>query len=236
MVKVRDNAQILDVGCGDGRTTLALYKKNKTAHVDAFDADEGQIDFAQVLLRKKHLTKQEINFFCQDANDFLARNKYDIVFSNLAMQWIGGEFYRQIFECLVPGGMMYVYQICKGTYWLLHGSIIPKAIKTAGLSEFYEGWHSPMYLPSKKELESHLDAIGFADVSVKMTVDKDTGAVWGGKDKLIDAFAIASLPVYYPPIPKDKWKLLEQTFKRVAKQTNPEFVAYDLWIKAMKPF
>jgi hypothetical protein len=29
---------------------------------------------------------------------------------------------------------------------------------------------------------------------------------------------------------------LEQTFKRVAKQTNPEFVAYDLWIKAMKPF
>jgi len=78
--EIQGNENILEIGCGDGRNSINIYKKHNNVLIDAFDFSSGMINLA------KRNSKQEgiknINFFTFDINDLnMIEKSYDLVIS-----------------------------------------------------------------------------------------------------------------------------------------------------------
>lgn len=71
------NAQVLDVGCGEGRNSVFMAKLGN--QVDAFDISENGIEKAKMISRQMGV---QVNYFCCDLEDFLFEKKYDVILSH----------------------------------------------------------------------------------------------------------------------------------------------------------
>lgn len=71
------NAQVLDVGCGEGRNSIFMAKLGNK--VDAFDISENGIEKAKKISRQMGV---QINFFCCDLEKFLFEKEYDVILSH----------------------------------------------------------------------------------------------------------------------------------------------------------
>ena len=72
-----ENAQVLDVGCGEGRNSIFMAKLGNK--VDAFDISENGIEKAKKIARQ---TGVQINYFCCDLEKFVFEKEYDVVLSH----------------------------------------------------------------------------------------------------------------------------------------------------------
>ncbi len=96
---------ILDVGCGTGYCTTILDKKFSKAKLTGIDIAPGMIEFA--IKQKKFFSK--IDYQVADVEELpFDNNQYDLVFSNLTIQWL--ENHQQVFSelnrVLKPGGLL----------------------------------------------------------------------------------------------------------------------------------
>ncbi len=74
-------ANILDVGCGPGNSTSVLTERYPKAKVTGIDSSKEMIEQA-----KKNYPGG--NWICADAQTYDYKSKYDIIYSNAALQWI----------------------------------------------------------------------------------------------------------------------------------------------------
>lgn len=96
--------RILDVGCGPGNSSNELKKRWPTSEILGLDSSSSMVE-------KASKDYPGINFILADATnsiDFLG--KFDLVFSNAAIQWMPGisEILPKFFELLNPKGVMAV--------------------------------------------------------------------------------------------------------------------------------
>jgi trans-aconitate 2-methyltransferase len=80
-IKMDNPKSIIDIGCGPGNSTQALYQRWPTAEIVGLDHSEEMIRKA-----KEDYPKQK--WVLADASRFQSDRKYDLVFSNAALQWI----------------------------------------------------------------------------------------------------------------------------------------------------
>ncbi len=71
------NAQVLDVGCGEGRNSIFMAKLGNT--VDAFDVSENGIAKAKEIARQMGV---QVNFFVCDLGKFAFEKEYDVILSH----------------------------------------------------------------------------------------------------------------------------------------------------------
>ncbi len=206
-----DNDLVLDVGCGNGKTTLQLFFKNPTIKIDAFDFSESQIEVAQSKISGNMLAEKNVNFFTQDATDINEFEKYDLIFSNAALHWVldHERTYRNIFRALKPGGRIAIHQGGKDSYKELH-DIARETIEDLGYDKYFEdfkNWKFPIYYPTKEDMDKKLKDLGFNNISVKYE-KKIINEV-----KLVKAFANASLLPYLEKcrLPKER-EILKKEF------------------------
>lgn len=101
---------VLDAGCGTGFCSRALKKKYKKANITGIDIAPGMIEQAKQsdgLFRKMGFNK--IEYQCADINKLpFANNYFDLVFSNLAVQWIMEPklAFLELNRVLKPGGII----------------------------------------------------------------------------------------------------------------------------------
>ena len=77
-------SRVLDLGCGPGRGSRALTRRYRKARVTSLDLAPGML--RQARGRKRWLARQR--FVCGDADALpLADDSFDLVFSNLTLQW-----------------------------------------------------------------------------------------------------------------------------------------------------
>ncbi len=107
--------RVLDAGCGTGFCTRALKKKYKKAKIIGVDIAPGMIDLANKengLFSKLGFSKVESNkieYHCADINKLpFDNNHFDLVFSNLAVQWIMEPklAFLELNRVLKPGGIL----------------------------------------------------------------------------------------------------------------------------------
>lgn len=72
--------RVLDAGCGTGKTTARLADNIRHDYLHA-------IDHSEALLAKARLLTSAIHWELGDFNEIHASQKYDLVFSNLALHW-----------------------------------------------------------------------------------------------------------------------------------------------------
>jgi trans-aconitate 2-methyltransferase len=72
---------IVDVGCGPGNSTQVLRRRWP-------ESDILGLDFSETMIAKARLDYPKQRWMVGDAAKFDAKGKYDLVFSNAALQWI----------------------------------------------------------------------------------------------------------------------------------------------------
>ena len=106
---ISKDSNILDLGCGAGRTTINMYKQGYK-NIEGLDISDKFIDFAKSYCKANNL---DINFILGDATklDFAKDNSYDaVIFSYNGMQCIPGKKNRdnvikEVYRVLKSGGL-----------------------------------------------------------------------------------------------------------------------------------
>lgn len=96
--------RIIDIGCGPGNSTIALKNKFPDADITGIDNSSNMIEAA----KKAH---PEIAFKIIDINnDLCSLGKFDIVFSNAVLQWLGNHdiLILRLFDLLNTNGVLAV--------------------------------------------------------------------------------------------------------------------------------
>jgi len=112
----KDNPQrIVDIGCGPGNSTNVLKARWKQAEIIGLDNSEAMINEA----KSKY---PDMQWLCTDASDDLTGlGKFDIVFSNAAIQWMLNQekLLPKLFEMLNKSGILAIQVPCT-KYMLIH--------------------------------------------------------------------------------------------------------------------
>ncbi len=221
---------VLDVGCGNGKTTFELLRRDPSMKIDAFDISRTQIEVARKNCSDMGLSGK-INYFVMDALELMENDKYDLVFSNATLHWITSsrKMYTLMYNALKWGGRLAVHQGGSGSYSGLHG-IVRQAYTNLGYGKYFKNWTFPVFYPTKNEMEKLLADIGFKNIDVR-SIETDGSEL----DHLIENFEKASL-VFYKPMLKDEdeYKSLVEEYYRLCSTETVDTSTHRLYIFADK--
>ena len=229
--------RLLDVGCGNGRTTIEMWEKNPNMLVSAIDISAGQIKKAyehydSYIASLPDKPRGRIDFRVEDVDQLSKRERYDMVFSNSALHWSKRpkRTYTQLFRALKAGGRLAVHQGGKGTYRGLHDAAW-RAVENLGFQDQYpDGWAFPAFYPTVDEMRKMLDGIGFIDIDIEQVEDDASQS-----PTLVDDFAVASLIFYRTESMRDnEYNALEREYKRLCS-SGVDGYTNRLYIHAVKP-
>jgi ubiquinone/menaquinone biosynthesis C-methylase UbiE len=105
LLNIDKNASILDVGCGDGKITAFLAKKVPDGNVTGVDLSSEMIVFAK---NKYEVNNSNIRFLLQNAENLYFLEKFDLIFSSFALQWVAdkNKFFSTAYELLKNEGLL----------------------------------------------------------------------------------------------------------------------------------
>ena len=221
---------VLDVGCGNGKTTFELLKRNPAMRIDAFDISETQIEVARKNCEEKGLSDR-IDFFVMDALELDEKNKYDLVFSNATLHWITNSrrMYTLLYNALKPGGRLAVHQGGHGSYEGLH-RIVRKAYRNLGFEKYFRDWTFPVFYTTESEIDKLLADIGFRNIRID-SVKTDGSEL----EHLVENFEKASLIFYRPMLKSDEeYKALVREYYRLCSAEEVDKSTHRLYIFADK--
>lgn len=81
--KTTNPADILEIGCGTGNLTKLINETYPDSKLYVFDKSSSMINFCQ-----KHLKNKNNFYFVADAEKKLFKKKFDLLFSNMTIQWL----------------------------------------------------------------------------------------------------------------------------------------------------
>lgn len=107
-IRAPDPKRIIDIGCGPGNSTAVLKERWPKADIYGLDGSENMLQRA-----KKDFP--DAKWICKDAGgDLSSLGKFDIVFSNAALQWMPAHecLIPRLFDMLAEGGTLAVQVPC----------------------------------------------------------------------------------------------------------------------------
>jgi trans-aconitate 2-methyltransferase len=110
-LKLRGDETIVDLGCGSGENTVELARRTPLGHAVGIDSSAAMIEAAnKVREGVEPEIRARLEFKLGDITAFSEAQKYSVVFSNAALQWVPGhrEIFQHIFAALIPGGRVVV--------------------------------------------------------------------------------------------------------------------------------
>lgn len=186
--------RILDLGCGDGRTTSRLARLVPQGSVVGVDASPGMIEAA---LKN---VPENCTVVHMDMNDLSWEQEFDVIFSNAALHWIINQqalMYR-IYKALRPGGVFLAEFAAAGNCENFMDAA-RAAMEEPAYAEAFSDFAWPWNMPAASEFEHAVKSAGFTGAAVR-TVDRSH--VFADRDALIawiDQPSIVPFLAYLPP-------------------------------------
>ena len=148
-IDLKEPKRILDIGCGTGTSTRALLAKWPNAEIMGTDNSKTMIEAA-----KKSTDK--IQYVLNDADkDPLPSGKYDLIFSNAAIQWVKNtdDLLKNAYAALNEGGA-FAAQMPYGTSMLINIAMHDLSNSDKWIS-YFRGFDPP---PFYREIGYYYDA------------------------------------------------------------------------------
>jgi trans-aconitate 2-methyltransferase len=100
LIDVNTEMNVVDLGCGTGKLTKFLHESIKAAKTLGIDYSESMLKEAESI-REPHLSFQK-----NDISTFNPSEKYDLIFSNAALQWVSDhpELFKRLSDFLNENG------------------------------------------------------------------------------------------------------------------------------------
>ncbi len=105
-VQIKNDAKILDVGCGDGKITAEIADNISNGAVIGIDIAPSMIDFAKITFpQDRH---PNLKFALKDAQFLDFNDEFDIIFSFTALQWVQNHdaFLQGAYQSLKSSGTL----------------------------------------------------------------------------------------------------------------------------------
>jgi len=143
LAQIKKKKKILDIGCGDGFSTINIAKSFSSCNFIGGDYSENMIKNAKILLKKMRVTPPNIKFQVLDVLDMsVLNNKFDVIISdrciiNLPDRKLQKRAMQEIWRYLKKNG----YYIMVEDFVEGH-NVMNKLRKKLGLKEIPIRWHN----------------------------------------------------------------------------------------------
>jgi len=103
---LRGDETLLDIGCGDGKVTVAIADRLPRGQVIGIDNSAEMIALA--IRRHGRSVDRRLTFKILDVRDLDDQNRYDVIFSNAVLHWIKRHLpvLQRVCRALKPGGRL----------------------------------------------------------------------------------------------------------------------------------
>lgn len=167
LLKIKENDNIIDVGCGPGHITDVI-KQITRGRIIGIDISENMIKQARVLY-------PDIEFRQIAAEDLDYNDEFDIAFCNSVLPWFSEptQAIRAIFNCLKKSGRIGL--ACPGTSsWTpFFDKIISKVAENENIKPIFSHWKDPWFrLPTKKDYKSFFEEHGFSTILINVEYEQ----------------------------------------------------------------
>jgi trans-aconitate 2-methyltransferase len=155
LLDLEGNERILDVGCGNGKTTAEIAARVPQGAVVGVDASAGMIGFAT----EHGALHPNLQFAVADARDLPYQREFDLVVSFNALHWIPDQDHalQSIRSTLKDTGLAQLRLVPKGQRKSLE-DVLEETRLSSRWSTYFQGFQDP-YL--------HLTAEQYADLARK---------------------------------------------------------------------
>ena len=169
LLKLEGSERILDIGCGNGKTTAEIAARVPQGSVTGVDASAEMVAFA-----KEHWTPAHPNlqFAVADARHLPFQREFDLIVSFNALHWIPDQALplQSIRSAIRPGGTVRLRLVSKG-----ERKSLEDVIEETGLSPrwaaYFEGFHDPYLHLTPEQYGELAEQQGFRVASTH-TADK----------------------------------------------------------------
>lgn len=161
LMEVKEGLKVIDLGCGTGELTHQLAQVLPKAKLLGIDSS------AEMLAKAAAFANQQLKFEQRTIEDQLkSPEKWDLVFSNAALQWVDGheQLFPRIVATLRPGGQLLV-QMPSQTENLLN-RLLNALIAEEPFVSALNGWSRPSPVLSTEAYAQLLFEQGGTDIHI----------------------------------------------------------------------
>jgi len=168
---LRGDEAVLDIGCGDGRTTADIASRVPDGRVVGVDNSPEMIGFArQAFPPDAHAN---LTFELQDARALGFSQEFDVVFSNAALHWVVDHepVLRGISQALRPGGRLLLQMGGRGNA-AAAAEVFGEVTARPHWAACFEGFSFPYGFHGPEDYRRWMAAAGLTPQRVEL-IDKD---------------------------------------------------------------
>jgi trans-aconitate 2-methyltransferase len=169
LLKLEGNEHILDIGCGNGKTTAEIAARVPHGSVTGVDASAEMVAFA-----KEHWTSAHPNlqFAVADARKLPFDHEFDLIVSFNALHWITDQALplQAIHGAIKPGGKAQLRLVPKGRRKSIE-DVIEETRLSPRWSSYFSGFQDPYLHLTPEQYGELAEQQGFRVVSTH-TADK----------------------------------------------------------------
>ncbi len=198
-LNLKEDDEVLDVGCGDGKITAEISLKVKEGHVTGIDNSEPMIQLAKKKFQSEKY--QNLSFEVCDAKEIYFHDQFSVVFSNAALHWVDDheKVLNGIYKNLQPGGRVLLQFGGKGNAAEIL-NILDEMIKDEKWIQYFSNFKFPYNFPGDKEYTELISKSGLLLKRVQL-VGKDM--IHEGETGLAGWIRTTWLP-YTSKVPENK--------------------------------
>ncbi|MFL6429739.1 MAG: class I SAM-dependent methyltransferase [Acidobacteriaceae bacterium] len=169
LLNLKGTEHILDIGCGDGKTTASIAARVPNGAVIGVDASSDMIAFAKEHWLPAH---PNLQFAVADARRLPFQQEFDLIVSLNTLHWISDQVsvLQSIRATLKPDGRAQLRFVSKGPRKSVQ-DVVEETRRSPRWADYFNGFRDPLSHVTPEQYAALAEQQGFRVVSIR-TSDK----------------------------------------------------------------